>query len=124
MQMKIYDFELTAKTIALIIGIPGNILSILVLKRKNLIEQNISLYFIALAISDLIYLICPSSVYVSSIYLNALQEINANSFYCKINKFFNNTMLQISSYLLVIVSIERTLAVIYPHKVRLLKFHL
>ena len=117
MEIKIYGFDIALRTIALVIGIPGNILAILVMKRKNLILQNISLYFIALAISDLTYLICPNSVYTFSVIFNVLPEINANGNYCKINKFFNNTIPQISSYLLVIISVERTLAVIYPHKV-------
>ena len=117
MELKTYDFDIAIRTLALIIGIPGNILTIFVMKRKKLLEQNISLYFIALAISDLLYLLCSTSVYVSSVYLNNLWELSTNQYYCKISKFLNNSMPQVSSYLLVIISVERTLAVVYPHKV-------
>ena len=97
-------------------GIPGNILSIIILFRLRKCQQ--STYLVCLAVADLVVL-C-GSVFVE--WLINLLEIHTGTYgtFCKVQAFVYYSSLYVSSWMLVLVTTERLCSVIYPHKVRIL----
>ena len=110
-----YKIRLVVPPILMSLGIPGNILSIIILYRLK--KSQPSTYLLCLAISDLILL----SVWIlldwagSAFRINSIDE---NGIFCRILVFGYFSGVQISSWMLVLVTVERVCSVLYPHKVR------
>ena len=97
-------------------GIPGNILSIIVLFRLRKSQQ--STYLVCLAVADLVVL-C-GSFFVEWL-INLLEiRTGVNGTFCKVQAFVYYSSLYVSSWMLVLVTTERLCGVVYPHKVRIL----
>ena len=110
-----YKIRLIVPPILMTVGIPGNILSIIVLYRLRKAQP--STYLLCLAVSDLILL----SVWVPLDWIGSAIRINSvdkNGIFCRVLAFGYFSGIQISSWMLILVTIERVCSVLYPHKVR------
>ena len=99
------------------IGIPGNIITIFVMRRKKFRNLNIRILFIALAISDTLVLIATNGLTTIASLTGSFAKIFNTDVYCRFGNFLNFYLPQTSSYILVCVALERMIAVVYPHKV-------
>ncbi|CAH1794123.1 unnamed protein product [Owenia fusiformis] len=105
--------------ILIILGTLGNTCSILVLSRKRMRTNTTSLFLIALAIVDTLVLWTGLLRY----WIRSLISVdvrNISSAGCKVHMFLVYTLTHLSSWFLVMVAIERLIAVYFPHKVKLL----
>ena len=103
--------------ILLALGIPGNIVSLIVLVRiKN---SQTSSYLMFLAGVDL-FVICVSLLpnWIGGIVQEDFRD--RSSVVCKLHIFAVYASLQISSWTLVLITSERVYSVVYPHRVRAL----
>ena len=110
-----YRIRLVIPPILMALGIPGNILSIIILYRLK--KSQPSTYLLCLAVSDLIVL----SVWELFDWVGSAFKINFIDNYgifCRIQTFGYFSGIQISSWMLVLVTLERVCSVLYPHKVR------
>ena len=98
-------------------GIPGNIVSIIILYRLRNCQR--STYLVCLAVADLVVL-CGSEPldWIGTLFKIRLLEING--VFCKILTLAYSFSLYVSAWILVLVTAERVCSVIYPHKVRTL----
>lgn len=102
--------------ILFVIGIIGNVLFLMVLVRPNIRRTSISLLLICLAI-------CDTAVLTFSVLKRWIGKFletdfrNSSLAYCKIDTFLTYFLLQLSPWILVLITVERTYSVIYPHKV-------
>ena len=103
-------------------GIPGNILTILVMRRPKFRHLNIRILFIALAVSDTLVLAVTNGLVTISSLMGKFEQIFNTDIYCKFGNFLNFYLPQISSYILVCIAVERMIAVVYPHKVNIIFF--
>lgn len=92
------------------VGGTGNILSFLVLSRKALRGSNSSIYLRAMAVADFMTLFAYFMVTVTKYYAHELQT----AAYCKCILWFQSSFQQISSYLVISMSLERYFAVAHP----------
>ena len=103
--------------VLLALGIPGNILSLIVLVRIK--TSQASPYLMFLAGVDL-FVICVALL------PNWIADLKEDNFsdnsdaVCKLHIFAVYASLQISSWTLVLITVERVCSVIYPHRVRAL----
>ncbi|XP_060583761.1 cysteinyl leukotriene receptor 1-like [Ruditapes philippinarum] len=99
-------------------GTIGNILTIIVLFRQKSKLSSTALYLVALAISDTMVLFTgPLRHWLKETWdYNIRFKSEAG---CKLQLYFTYAALHCSSWLLVAVTTERAVSVVYPHKVRL-----
>ncbi|XP_053399630.1 kappa-type opioid receptor-like [Mercenaria mercenaria] len=103
--------------ILLSLGLAGNILSVVVLSQANNRKTSTGALLIFLAVTDSLILI--NSVFVR--WLEHLFEVdfrNSSTGTCKFHVFISYLLLQLSPWILVLVTIERVFSVLYPHRVR------
>jgi len=105
------------KVLITVIGLIGNILTIIILSKRRNIKSSTAVYLNALAISDILILIfgpfCD--------WLEDMLEViisNYGQFACKLQTFLQYSSSSTSSWLLVAVTIERAISVTMPHRVR------
>ena len=104
--------------IVIILGTFGNSLTILVLLRQIRNLSSTAVYLLTLAFSDLLVLyLGPLRQWIS--YLWKIDVRTLTNVGCKIQIFLTYFGAQFSSWLLVAVTIERAVSVIFPHKVKL-----
>ena len=100
-------------------GITGNILSIIILfrlARRSSITST-TLYLTALALSDIMILLCgPLRNWINQIWEKDVRYYSEAS--CKSQLFFTYFSIHLSSWLLVAITMERVISVVFPHKVR------
>ena len=98
------------------IGIPGNILSIIILLKLRSTQR--SIYLVCLACADLLVL-CVSVLpdWIGGILTFHLRDVY--SIVCRLQTFGMYSSIQFSSWILVLVTTERVVSVIYPHRVRI-----
>ena len=98
------------------IGIPGNILSIIILLKLRSTQR--SIYLVCLACADLLVL-CVSVLpdWIGGILTFHLRDVY--SIVCRLQTFGMYSSIQLSSWILVLVTTERVVSVIYPHRVRI-----
>ena len=101
--------------ILLSFGIPGNILSLIVLVR--MMRNQSSIYLIALAGTDL-FIICVSLLFRWIEILHEVDFRSSSDVVCKLHIFAVYSSLQISSWILILITGERFCCVIYPHRIR------
>ena len=105
--------------IFLILGALGNILSIIILCRKNIRKSTTSVYLIVLAVSDIMFLY--SGLLRQWILATFDVDIRKNSeFVCKMNFFFVYYFADLSAWLLIALTFERVVLVWNPHRGKLI----
>jgi len=103
--------------VILVIGLVGNTLSIVIMSRPSFRETTTRLYFQALAVSDLAFLIAVLLPrYVSLFFETKVWDVN--NWLCKSHIFLSYWLMHLSAWYLVGVTIERLIAVHVPHKVK------
>ena len=102
-----------------VIGFSGNFLTILILSQKRNRKDSTAVFLIVLAVSDSIVLfegyLCPV---ISDIFHFDFHAINDSS--CKIHMFLTYYSLQYSSWILVLVTMERVVSVAKPYTARMI----
>jgi hypothetical protein len=99
----------------IILGIIGNIFSIIVFTRSSARSIQISSCLTVLAVSDLITL---SGLLRYSIRALFLVDIYLNEVGCKLHQFLLDSSMEFSSWILVILTVQRAISVCYPYKAR------
>ncbi|XP_060595662.1 growth hormone secretagogue receptor type 1-like [Ruditapes philippinarum] len=103
--------------ILIIFGTTGNTLTILVNLRMKKITST-SLYLITLAISDTTILLCgPLRNWITYMWGKDIRKLSDGA--CRTQLYLTYASVHFSSWLLVAVTIERTISVVIPHKVKL-----
>ena len=111
----VYQMKHIFPPMLLALGIPGNILSLIILTRLR--RQRGSLYLAFLAVVDL-FVLCVGLL-INWIGLLTETDIRDHSeFVCKSHIFAVYYSFQISSWTLVLITSERACSMIYPHRVR------
>jgi hypothetical protein len=100
--------------LVLIIGMPGNILGFKVLRSKKLKNIGPILIYKFLFVSDLIYL--PQIIIVYMITGFNIDITILSSLGCKVYNYFNYFLDAFSPWLLVYISIEKFISIVYPEK--------
>ena len=98
-------------------GVPGNILSVIILLKLRRVQR--STYLVCLSVADLTVL-CVS---VLPDWIGQIANLQFRDIYpvvCRLQNFGFYSSLQISSWALVLVTLERVTSVLYPHRVRIL----
>ncbi|XP_005093128.1 probable G-protein coupled receptor 139 [Aplysia californica] len=108
---------MTVSPVLLVVGTVGNVLSIIVMSRRNLRGSQASVYLIALSLTDIVVLYTGLLRHflrsVASLDVRAMTELG-----CKINIMMVYASLDISVWILVAFTFERFLSVFTPHKVK------
>ncbi|VDH91665.1 Hypothetical predicted protein [Mytilus galloprovincialis] len=103
--------------ILIILGTTGNILSIIVLRRKNIQKSVCSIYLIVLAISDLFVLYTGLlRQWINVVFEVDIRELGTGI--CKLHTFIVYFSLDFSSWILIAVTLERVFLVWFPHKAK------
>ena len=103
--------------ILLVFGTVGNTLSIITFSRKELRKNTSALYFIVLAIADLLSLYLGLlRYYIRELIFIDIRE--KNEVVCKVHVFLVGFIRHFSAWILVTVTIERFIAVWYPFKAK------
>ena len=102
------------------IGIPGNVITIFVMRRRKFRNLNIRVLFIALAVSDTLVLTATNGLVTIASLTGTFSKIFNTDLYCRFGNFLNFYLPQTSSYILVCIALERMIAVVYPHKVMII----
>lgn len=101
------------------IGFVGNILAFFVFSRKPLRKQSYSFYWKIMIISDCIVLL-HSFRHWANFVLNINIDLFSNIL-CKINEYQPYVASSVSQWLLVLISIDRLVIILYPNRSRLMK---
>lgn len=107
---------ITYGTCIIILGLIGNILSIFVLRRSSMKYLGISKYLILLSFSD--FVICASGTTI--MWTDVVFGINLRSFdkyFCKISVYVNRIFMVYSSWILLVISVDRLDHVFFPLKI-------
>jgi len=105
------------KIIITIVGLIGNILTIILLSRKRNRKSSTAVYLSALAMSDILILVFgPLCDWLEVMYHVVIWEYGEVA--CKLQTFLQYASSSTSSWLLVVVTIERAISVTFPHKVK------
>lgn len=116
------DFQTFANDLAhysgyplIIFGILGNILCLFVLFRPKMKESNIRTYLIALSFNDIgVFVILMIDKWLRHSY--GIQTRLSSQFACKLLPFLDKYVLETSSLIVLLISIERMVAIIIPIK--------
>ncbi|CAH1795498.1 unnamed protein product [Owenia fusiformis] len=105
--------------LCLIIGIPGNILNITILCRNRFSDSSpsIDIILMSLAVSDIISLAVAIPRYIIS-YVAGYDFTAHSDIGCKLFKFLNFVFSDFSSWLVMLISLERLVAVVWPCHVK------
>ena len=107
------DLWLWLCPIFLILGIGGNLLSVAVLSRPTLRKSATSVFLIALAVADTLFLLTGLMRHWL-VYLIGTDVRDINESSCKIHVMLTYVARYMSRWILVFVSIERFIAVLFP----------
>ena len=110
-----YKIRIIFPPIMLVFGVPGNVICIIVLCRLR--KTQYSTYLVCLAVADLVFLgIWKTFDWLSSVL--HLYRVDSDGIICRIQLLGYFSCLQIASWMQVLVTIERVVSVVSPHKVR------
>ncbi len=112
-----YYMGIIAAPILLLIGIVGNILSIIVFSRKGLHGTVTSLLFRALAVCDILSLFEISENFF---FIFDIDTIQANTLSCQVCFYFIWVVKTCAAWMLVFISVERCIGVYIPHMAKLI----
>ena len=110
-----HDMQRICPPMLLVLGIPGNVLSLIILTRLR--RRRGSLYLAFLAVVDL-FVLCVGPLFNWIGSLTQTDIRNVSEFLCTSNVFAVYYSLQVSSWTLVLITSERTCSIVYPHRVR------
>ena len=110
-QLRPLDFFDYSLMFILLFGLVGNVLSIIVMRSRRLRGTNAFRFIIAMAVSDTIMLLFKNMSNFLKIYM-----VNVYNFCIFIN-IIPEVALFVSVWLIVIMSLERVVAILYPFKV-------
>jgi len=96
--------------IILIFGCLGNILNIIIFTRQTFIKQSCSLYFLCISLNNLAMLLIGLTTRIVDNGFQINYVINNSTIYCKIRNYLVYTLFSISSWLLVLASLDRLFA--------------
>lgn len=103
--------------IILVIGLFGNVLFVSVLLRPAIRKTSFAGLLVCLALADTVVLLfCVLKRWICFLLERNIREHSI--VICKVDTFFTYFLLQFSPWILVLVTIERTYSVLYPHKVK------
>ena len=103
--------------VVLVLGIPGNILSAIIWLRRRVVSKNSSAVFLAaLAIDDLVYLLCWMYFMLS---INVIRVGCVGYWYCEAVKFLGDAAASLDPLLVLGFSVERLIAILRPLQVSL-----
>ncbi|XP_033749286.1 growth hormone secretagogue receptor type 1-like [Pecten maximus] len=105
--------------ILLVLGTVTGVINLMVLTRRKIRKNSSAMFFIALAVADLIVL-HTGLTRQWLIYSFDLDIRMKNNFLCKTNYFIVYLSLQMSSWTLVLITIERMIVVQFPYKAKVL----
>ena len=101
------------------LGSIGNLLTIIVIVRHMKKMTSVSLFLLCLAVSDLLVLYTVTLRH----WIRHVWQVEIRDFCevgCKIHVFLTYVSMQLSSWLLVAVTMERVVSVILPHRVKII----
>lgn len=112
--------KFTSTPAIVIAGVIGNTLSLIVMKSQSLRHKSYSHYLCALAVFDTITLIIRLVTTINEYYTGILNERGLfhsfNNIGCKVYNFFEHVSYLMSSWLVVLMAMERLIAVCFPFK--------
>ncbi|CAF4687874.1 unnamed protein product, partial [Rotaria sp. Silwood2] len=97
-----------------VIGVIGNLLSVLVFSRPSLRHRSCAVYFLALAITDIASL-CASFIDTVLPSYNNVTLTTKSLFICKLNPLMVYFTTDLSNFLLAVASIDRAVSIQCPH---------
>lgn len=101
----------------IVFGVFGNVLTVLVLSRSTKKLCSTTLYLITLAVSDTLFLLnSPLRQWIRHTWKYDIRS--SHELVCKLTVWLTYGTLQYSSWLLVALTLERVVSVLWPHKVR------
>jgi hypothetical protein len=101
------------------LGTIGNIMSILVLSRREMYKATTTVYLIALECADILVLYTGPFIKWLSQTAHIVVR-NLSNIGCKVNSFLAYSTIQYSAWVLCLVAVERTVSVFLPHKYKVL----
>ena len=113
------QLRITFQIIIIAVGIPGNILTILVMRKKKFRDQNLSVLFTALSLSDTFWLVFLP---LKDIYemLTGINIQNLTAISCKLVTTIIWIFNMMSNWILVAITLERALCILVPHRYKVL----
>ena len=113
------QLRLTFQMIIIAVGIPGNILTIIVTRKKKFRAQNLSILFIALSLSDTFWLLFLPLKDIYEI-LTGTNIQNLTVISCKLVTTIIWIFSMMSNWILVAITLERALCILIPHRYKVL----
>ena len=111
--------RIALSVILMVLGGTGNILTILVMRREKFKSQSLCVMFIALALADTFWLTYMPTLELYELIVGS--ELHAlNSAACKITYYLIWVNNSLGNWLLMGITIERTIAILIPHKYRII----
>ena len=98
-----------------VIGVIGNLLSVLVFSRPSLRRRSCAIYFLALAMTDIASL-CASFIDTVLPSYNNVSLTIKSVFICKMNPLMVYFTTDLSNFLLAVASIDRAVSIQWPQK--------
>ncbi|ELU14421.1 hypothetical protein CAPTEDRAFT_207119 [Capitella teleta] len=111
------DLFIAVSPIILIVGLVGNILTLVVMNRPSHRSSSVSIYLSTLAISDSLVLILDFINNWFKMNLD-IKLLEMDETFCKFHRCFFDAVFTTSSWLILAVSIERFIAVWFPLKAK------
>ena len=109
----------TVPPILFIIGLSGNIMTIFILSKKKNRVTSTAVFLTFPAVSDIIILL--TGILTHWIFIVCEFDIRTtNEIVCKIHVVLTYFSIHFSSWILVLITLERTICVVIPHKVQLM----
>ena len=114
-----YSIRKYSCPILCLVGFAGNLLTILILGRRKNRKKSTAIYLLFLAVSDTVVLyVGYFCEWILQMWHYDIRTVNGMS--CKFHMFVTYLSLQYSSWILVLVTCERVISVMAPHRVRML----
>lgn len=115
---KVKDWIATGfQPIIIVVGVLGNLLTVVVLSRSSRKFSSTTLYLVTLAISDTLFLLNgPIRQWIRHTWKYDIRS--SHEIVCKFTVCLTYGTYQFSSWLLVALTVERVFSVLWPHKVR------
>lgn len=104
--------------IIIVLGVCGNMLTVVILLRHMRKLSSTAIYLLTLAISDTLFLLnAPLRRWIINMWDEDVRH--KSELGCKFSVYLTYSSSQLSSWILVAVTIERLVCVVWPHRVRL-----
>lgn len=110
-QLRPLDFFDYALMLLFLVGLFCNILSILVLRSKRVCNSNTYIFIVFMAISDIVFLLFKNLSNLIKIYMVPVYNM------CIVINIVPEVALFLSAWMMILISVERAIAVILPLKV-------